>query len=313
MPKVSVIVPNYNHSKYLPKRLDSIFDQSFQDFEVILMDDASTDDSVDILKKYAKKNKVSHLVINIKNSGSTFKQWEKGIEIAQGKYIWIAESDDWAEKTFLEKIIPILEKDDNIGLAYSQSYVADENSDIIKNNIVWTDNFRPNKWKSDYINTGKDECINFLSYKNTIPNASAVVFRKKLVDANKIPVKMKMAGDWFFWVSILKKSNIAFVAKPLNFFRSTRESTRNHNSLYKKIQRKQEEIVVLSEIYSINKSVNYRIRLRMMELFSLYGIKRIFFQSFYWSVCFTKFPRITIKNTSKLFYLKFKSWQIISQ
>ena len=80
-PKVSIIVPNYNHARFLTQRLESIFNQTYQDFEVILLDDGSTDNSVEILEKYGKNDKVSALIFNIENSGSTFKQWVKGIGV----------------------------------------------------------------------------------------------------------------------------------------------------------------------------------------------------------------------------------------
>ena len=87
MPKVSVIIPNYNHAPYLKERLDSVFNQSFQGFEVILLDDSSTDNSIEVLNIYTSNPKVSHFIINKKNSGSPFKQWEKGIELATGDYL----------------------------------------------------------------------------------------------------------------------------------------------------------------------------------------------------------------------------------
>lgn len=103
--KISIIVPSYNHASYLEKRLESIFNQTYQNFEVILLDDASTDRSEEILNKYKVNSKVSHLIVNKENSGSPFKQWEKGVELAKGDYIWIAESDDFCEKQFLEILL----------------------------------------------------------------------------------------------------------------------------------------------------------------------------------------------------------------
>lgn len=91
---VSIIIPNYNHAAFLQQRLNSVFQQTYQNFEVILLDDASTDASVAILNEYKDHPKVSHLVINERNSGSPFKQWQKGIALAKGEYVWIAESDD---------------------------------------------------------------------------------------------------------------------------------------------------------------------------------------------------------------------------
>lgn len=71
MPKVSVIIPNYNHSSYLKERIDSILNQTFQNFEVIILDDCSTDNSKEIIELYRDHTKVSHIVYNEKNSGST--------------------------------------------------------------------------------------------------------------------------------------------------------------------------------------------------------------------------------------------------
>ena len=106
MPLVSVIIPNYNHEKFLQQRIDSVLNQTFQDFEVILLDDSSIDESLEILNKYENHPKVSHLIINKMNSCNPFKQWEKGIKLAKGDFIWIAESDDFAENCFLEENVP---------------------------------------------------------------------------------------------------------------------------------------------------------------------------------------------------------------
>jgi glycosyltransferase involved in cell wall biosynthesis len=89
--KVSVVVPNYNHARFLRKRVDSILGQTFQDFELILLDDCSTDDSRSVLSKYADDPRV-RIEFNEVNSGSTFKQWNKGVWLAHGEYVWIAES-----------------------------------------------------------------------------------------------------------------------------------------------------------------------------------------------------------------------------
>ena len=81
-PFFSVIIPNYNHSAYLDERIQSILNQSFQDFEIIILDDCSTDNSIEIIEKYRNEPKVSHIILNSQNSGSTFIQWNKGFEYA---------------------------------------------------------------------------------------------------------------------------------------------------------------------------------------------------------------------------------------
>lgn len=109
---VSIILPNFNHHPYLQKRLDSIFNQTHQNFEVIILDDASTDNSVSILNSYKNHPKVTHFIINTENSGSPFKQWKKGLNLAKGDFIWIAESDDFCDLNFLETQLNHLEKND---------------------------------------------------------------------------------------------------------------------------------------------------------------------------------------------------------
>jgi glycosyltransferase involved in cell wall biosynthesis len=92
--KAPIIIPNYNYSQFLEERIESVLNQTYQDFEIILLDDSFTDNSLEILSRYESHPKVSHFEINQQNSGSVFKQWVKGIKLAKGKYIWIAEIDD---------------------------------------------------------------------------------------------------------------------------------------------------------------------------------------------------------------------------
>ncbi len=94
-PFVSIIVPNYNHEKYLRQRLDSIYGQTYKNYEVILLDDCSSDDSRTILNEYRDRYPDrTRCEFNETNSGGVFRQWRKGISLAKGDYIWIAESDD---------------------------------------------------------------------------------------------------------------------------------------------------------------------------------------------------------------------------
>src|ERR1700688_2462524 len=107
-PKVSIVVPNYNHARFLRQRLDSIFGQTFQDFELIVMDDCSTDASRSIISAYANNPRV-RTEFNAENSGSTFKQWNKGVRLARGEYVWIAESDDYADERLLGELVFLLD------------------------------------------------------------------------------------------------------------------------------------------------------------------------------------------------------------
>lgn len=99
-PLVSVIIPNYCHAPYLEQRITSVLNQTYTNFEVIILDDNSPDNSVEIINQFKNDEHIKHIVVNEKNSGSTFIQWNRGIELSQGEIIWIAESDDYCEPTF---------------------------------------------------------------------------------------------------------------------------------------------------------------------------------------------------------------------
>jgi glycosyltransferase involved in cell wall biosynthesis len=219
VPKVSVIVPNYNHAPYLEWRIDSILKQTFRDFDVLLLDDASTDNSREVIERYRGRPQV-RICYNDTNSGSVFCQWEKGISLTSGDYIWIAESDDWADPHFLERLVPLLDTHPRVGLAYCQSWIADRDFKIIGNAICWTEDLDPERWKSNFIATGTEEIRDYFLTKVTIPNASAVLQRRAIVErVRPIATDFRLCGDWMHWMRILAISNVAFVAENLNFWR----------------------------------------------------------------------------------------------
>jgi glycosyltransferase involved in cell wall biosynthesis len=230
MPKVSVIVPNYNHARYLRERLDSVFAQTFRDFEVIVLDDASTDDSIEVIRPYLELPDV-RFVANERNTACPFAQWEKGVKLAQGRYIWLAESDDVADPYMLERLVPMLEVDPRVGIAYCQSERIDGNGNPLGTMHWWTDDLDPLRWRDAYSNDGDREVADYLIWRNTIPNASAVVFRRAAYeDVGDDPLSFRLCGDWLVWVSMLRHYKIAYWPEPLNYFRvhgqSVRESIR---------------------------------------------------------------------------------------
>lgn len=237
MPKISVVIPNYNHGPFLKQRIDSVLNQTLGDFELIILDDCSSDNSREIIKKYAANDKRIHFYFNETNSGSTFKQWKKGIELAKGEYIWIAESDDWCESSFLEVVMEKFFVFPNVGLVYCQSWKIDEHDQILGSWKEWTDVVDKAHWNEDFMNKGKQELQNYFCLRNTIPNASAVVFDKSLSDSLPSQVfEMRLCGDKMVWTSMLLKTDIYFIAKPLNYFRahinSVRSSVNSVQNLY---------------------------------------------------------------------------------
>lgn len=215
MPLVSVIVPNYNHAPYLRQRLDSIFNQTYKNFEVIILDDCSTDNSKEIIEEYRNRPQVSHVVYNEINSGSPFKQWAKGFELAQGEYIWIAESDDWAELNFLEELITKAELFPNLTLLFCCSIWEYTNSSVNKPLT-----------KADFKLNGASFIRQWMLYNNFISNASAVIFKKDILhNINPLYQNFSASGDYMFWILICEHGQIFYTSKALNHFRQHNTST----------------------------------------------------------------------------------------
>lgn len=216
-PLVSVILPNYNHLPFLQKRIDSILRQTFQDFELIILDDCSTDSSRELLDKYSNNFKVSQIIYNTTNSGSTFSQWQKGFNIAQGEYIWIAESDDYADATFLEKLVGELQQDSKNMIAFSKSHIIDSKG------VLLNEDWDRTKVKEDIAvsHFGGVEFVKArMLFNNSIYNASMVVFRKSAIEGvNRQYSNLTYSGDWMFWIDICLQGNVIRYNEKLSYFR----------------------------------------------------------------------------------------------
>lgn len=213
--KISIIIPNYNHAEFLPQRLDTVFNQTYQNIEVILLDDASTDTSKNILQNYANHPKVSHVIYNKINTGNPFQQWERGIRLAEGEYIWIAESDDFNDLNFLESCLKSINKESNIGIVSTSLIIFTEDTQTL---------IQP---MQTGIYNGKD-CIKDKMLKgNNLRNASGIIFLRESVTDHLLQQisNYKICGDWFLWLSILKNYNLSFIARPLTNYRKHPTST----------------------------------------------------------------------------------------
>jgi glycosyltransferase involved in cell wall biosynthesis len=304
LPTVSIIIPNYNHSKFLDLRLQSILSQDFLDYEVIVLDDASQDKSLEIINKYTGNEKISYVIVNDKNSGSTFKQWKKGIRLAKGKYIWIAESDDYCDSTFLSSTIEILENDHSVGLVYCQSNIVDEHNEYLFTERAWFDQLDDHRWVNSFKTNGLEHVFKHMTDYNTIPNASAVVFRRELIQLKDIPTDFKYSGDWYFWINLLSKTNLFYIDKPLNYFRSSNQSTRSNQTLGKKIKIIEERIKIINKLNSLkfnNQLIEEKQNL-MRQYVDLVSWKDLIRSSFFLKEFFIKNPKSTISQLNKKYF-----------
>jgi glycosyltransferase involved in cell wall biosynthesis len=231
MPKVSVVLPNYNYAKYLDERIQSLLNQTYTDFELIIVDDASPDNSLEVIEKYTGDQRVKTLFFT-ENSGLPYKRWNDGAKLATGDYILFAGADDSCEPTLLEKLVEKLDANPNVGIAFSQSWEMTGEGKTIRSLKIHTDDLNEQRWAQDFVDQGTTEC-HYMIIKNTIPNASAALLRRQIFEqCGRFDENLRLVADWMLWCQMLLISDIAFVAEPLNYFRKHRKTVRSHSQQY---------------------------------------------------------------------------------
>lgn len=282
--KVSVVIPNYNYENYIVERIDSVLRQSYQIYELIILDDVSTDHSVEVIHEKMKEIKKSNpdlkvqFLPNSKNSGNVFKQWAKCFEVATGDFLWICEADDSASPHFLKHVMKAFEHEEVL-LSYSESLTVDENDHLLMPNLrEWTDIYYTGKWSQSYISTGKKELESTMCINNTISNVSAAVFRLR----KDIPFleylhgaqHFHLAGDWYFYAKVLGHGSIAYYNKSLNYHRMHSKSvtlTTNGDLNYQEVCEIQD---MISKEYKLPLSSQKRIQGYRAVLRSRFGLSQ---------------------------------------
>jgi glycosyltransferase involved in cell wall biosynthesis/2-polyprenyl-3-methyl-5-hydroxy-6-metoxy-1,4-benzoquinol methylase len=237
--RVSVVVPNYNYAHYLKDRLESIFAQTYPVFEVIVLDDASTDDSVTVIRRTSEASgREIRLVESRNNSGSPFAQWAKGIRLAAGDLVWIAEADDLADPQFLQRLVERLAADDEMVFAFSNSYQIGRDGEL--SGRCYADYCNASSeldFGSDFTAASGQFLRSALAVKNSILNVSSAVFRRSrlldaLAGAEDELQSWRIAGDWRLYIELCQADGrVAYIADPLNLHRRHDESIVGSNQL----------------------------------------------------------------------------------
>ncbi len=222
---VTVIVSSYNHSQFLEKRIDSLLNQSYLNFEIIVIDDCSTENNLEILERYQVTPNFQ--LIKRKSNGGVFTVNNQGLEIGSGEYFIFANCDDSCDSLMIESLVKALESNNKAGLAFCRSLMIDEFDAIIGDDYF----VREQAFKAHCIT---DAHINgnlmhkFLMHSCVIPNMSAALIRRSCMDVvGLFRTNFIACGDWDLFFRIAKNYDFAYVAKPLNFFRQHDKTIRN--------------------------------------------------------------------------------------
>jgi len=248
LPTISIVVPSYNYGHYLAARLASIFIQRVPVLEIIVLDDASSDNSVTIARETAREWGRNIRVIGSKRqSGSVFNQWKRATQEASGNWIWIAEADDLCEADHLSALVNAIQHAPKAVMAFCDSRTIDQNG------VPCENSYKPYYRKSagnlldhDSLTSGQAFIRHCLSERNLILNvSSALLSRSALLQALNTCKSdletLQIAGDWRLYVELLDQpdAEILYVAEPLNIHRRHQASATkslNHDKHYKEIE-----------------------------------------------------------------------------
>jgi O-antigen biosynthesis protein len=226
VPRVSVVIPNFNYAHYLSERLASITAQTVPVYEIIFLDDGSSDDSIETMQRLRQTTHPEpRIVVNHANSGSVFRQWQRGVQLARGDFVWIAEADDLAKPDFLERLLEGMLGDPDVVLGYCQSEAIDEHGrQVMMDYRSYTNDLSMERWSRSYVVDGATEVDAALAIKNTIPNVSAVLFRRQpLLDVMNGKLeeisRYKVAGDWVVYLHLLRAGKIFYAPVVCNCHR----------------------------------------------------------------------------------------------
>lgn len=202
LPKVSVIIPNYNYAKYIAKTIDSVLAQTYENIEIIVVDDGSKDKSIEVLKKYGEKI----TIIEQKNQGVSLAR-NNGAEKSTGEYIAFLDADDIWLPEKLERQMQKFFEDEEIGLVHCSMTYIDPNDEVC-----------------GQINEGMEGNVahEFLRFTKGVvigAGSTGIVPRKVFEEIGGFDHRLSTAADWDFSYRIATKYKIGFIRQPLVLYR----------------------------------------------------------------------------------------------
>ncbi|GJD66304.1 glycoside hydrolase family 99-like domain-containing protein [Methylobacterium frigidaeris] len=281
---VSVSIPNFNYSNFLDERLRSVFSQSSPVREVIVLDDASTDDSLHKVTETARaQNRNIRFIVNHVNSGSVFSQWRRAAEAAVADYIWIAEADDTCEPTFLSQCLKLFDDCSDVAFVFTDSKAIGTDGSMIYESYkpYYKDVCALGLDKTAVFN-GIDFVSNFLAVRNVVLNASGVVWRREsLLQAihatEHLLPRLRAAGDWLIYLSALSKrgAKVGYEAAILNHHRRHKDSVTHQLDAAAHIAEVAEVHNFANSIFELDRSVKERQKAYLTEIEDLFSSSRL--------------------------------------
>lgn len=226
-PRISAIVPNYNHGAFLSQRLESILLQTYRNIDILILDDCSTDDSKTVIDQYVKAypDRI-RAIINKENSGGVFRQWRRGVEETDGEIVWICESDDFCELDFAEQLVGHF-KDDSVSIAFGRIQETDNKGVPREGLDAYRESAEAGVWGSTLVRPAAAWFANGFGVNNVIANVGGCMWRRSRIadDVWRQAQTFSVVGDWFLYIHMAGGGQIAWEPAAVSYFRRHDDST----------------------------------------------------------------------------------------
>lgn len=267
---VSVVVASYNHAEFLEQRMDSLINQTYPNIEILVIDDCSPDNSVEVLRRYESHPKV-RLIIREQNGGWVVVS-NQGVEMSSGEFVIFANCDDDCDHRMIERLVAAMQANPSAGIAYCRSLMVDENDNVLGDDFAMREASFKSRCTSDTLLNGA-EMSRFLLHSCVIPNLSAALIRKECFDSvGYLSSSYRVCCDWDLFFRIVARYDVAYIAESLNKFRQHKTTIRS--STKSRIIFEEYIRLLLSQIKLLNLTFieRARFRARVMYLWAIHII-----------------------------------------
>ncbi|NOT22168.1 MAG: glycosyltransferase [Nitrospiraceae bacterium] len=222
---VTIVVASYNHAEFLTQRMDSLMAQTYQDLEILVIDDCSTDRSIEVLRGYQHRPKVT-LLVREKNGGWVVVS-NQGLEMASGEFVIFANCDDDCDPRMIRRLVDAMNNNPMAGIVFCRSLLVDEHDNLLGDDFTVRESSFRARCATDTLLSGA-EMSRFLLHSCVIPNLSAALIRKKCFDlVGNLSSSYRVCCDWDLFFRIVARYDVAYIAEPLNRFRQHQTTIRN--------------------------------------------------------------------------------------
>ena len=266
---LSVVVTSYNHAEFLPQRLESLLAQTYRPFEIIVVDDCSTDGSLAVLRRYEEDPRVK--VVSMERNSGTAAASNHGASLASGEYLMFAECDDFDEPTHAERLVKALESS-SAGAAFCRSRLVDERG------VVLGDDFE-NREPAFHALCAADVLIpgalmrRFLLRACVVPNMSAATIRKASFDAVgglAVSAGYRLCLDWDLWNRLARREDFFYVSEPLNSFRSHAGTARSTLDVARQVREIYAVLTDAAAAMNLSPADRFRFKLGLARIWAGY-------------------------------------------